>query len=185
MNAPRDFVRRLEREHLGRLRIRWSKAWGRWEIEEKVGRAALAPFRLSEIDDSHIRARDGYAYVMSIMPGDRMACPRCHTTLKVPIMELKEIICDYCRFKGRDGGVYASYWPLGEKLLEHLWKISPYTGRDAKRAAQEADRENEARQAAIDKKTEAEGYDYLYQAALDQLPKIGYTGPTPMWDQGI
>lgn len=179
MQAPSSFVRRLAQEHAGRLRIRWSIAWSRWEIEQKVGRAAFLPLRVSEIDDSRIRARDGYAPLLSVTPGTTMPCPRCRMKLEVPSFEFREIICDYCRFKGRDGGLMAAYWPLdGEGLLEHLRKIDPFRGRDAKVQAKEADLHNTRRDQAIDKKTDNEGFDYLWDAALTQLPKVGYTTPT-------
>jgi hypothetical protein len=125
LRAPKDFTRRLDEVFAGRLRIRWSLRNGEWHIEQKVGRAAHPPYRIAEEDDSLIRARDGYAFVMAIRPGDRMPCPIDGLTLKVPVLHTAEVRCDYCRMKGREGRFKAAYYPLGENLIDHLKRIDP------------------------------------------------------------
>jgi hypothetical protein len=181
MHIPSDFAEKLERDFGGRLRVRWSHQRGEYVIEEKVGRAALPAFRTSEIDDHMIRERDGYAFVLAVRPGDRMACPHCHLTMKVPVREFREVICTHCQWKGRDGRYQACYWPLGDSLLEYLRKIDPL--RDGpRRMADEAAAHNEQRDRIRDKDYAAGMHDVLMDAALSQIPKTGYRGATPYWN---
>ena len=167
----------LEQEFRGRLRIRWSLKAKEFHIEEKVGRAALPPFRIDPNDDSMIRARDGYSFVMSVRAGDRMPCPKCGTDLKVPIMHTAEVRCGYCRMKGVDGRVKAAFYPLSETLIDYLKKIDPERGA-AILQAQESDRHNAAllasRERASMNDIEASTKDNWNQIA--GIPSFGYTG---------
>lgn len=143
LNKPPDwFVERLRFEFQDRLRIRWSIRKHEWHIEQKVGRGALAPFRISEADDSMIRARDGYWFIGAVRPGNTMPCPKCGCKLNVPELEWREVVCHYCRLQKRDGRTLAAYFPLGEALLEHLRKIDDQRG-GLERVRDEADRANE------------------------------------------
>src|SRR5687767_7794014 len=83
--SPDRFQLRLEEVFGRRFRIRWSLRKGAWHIEQRVGRAALAPLRIAEWDDSLIRARDGYALVMEVRPGTTMPCPFCHGKVEVAV----------------------------------------------------------------------------------------------------
>lgn len=152
MNIPETFLDRLERDFDGRLRARWSKNLGEIHIEQKVGRASLAPTYVSEVDDDLIRARDGYMYVMAIRPGDRMRCPDCNSTIKVPIMRTGEAVCGYCKMKGRDGRHKAAYYPLGDLLLDHLKRIDPMRTYRTE-LVKVADRKNDAIMAARQRET--------------------------------
>src|SRR5512133_3739880 len=96
-DAPGGFARRLREEFRGRLRVRWSTQRREWQIEQKVGRAALPTRRIDESDDRSIRARDGYALVCAVRDGDRMPCPTCGETLRVPILTFAETICPVCK----------------------------------------------------------------------------------------
>lgn len=118
-------------------RIRWSLRQQNWQVEQRCGRSALAPFRIDPFDDSLIRARDGYWLVMTFQPGDRMACPavisayprqQCGWTMTVAHRKSKESVCDMCRFKRREGRTMAAYWPFDELLLEHLRYTDPLRG---------------------------------------------------------
>lgn len=99
------------------------------------------PVRIDEGRDDLIQARDGYLGVMEITPGDRMPCPRCHYTLQVPVFETWDMRCPYCRLMGYQTRVVAGYWPLNDRLIEHLQKIDPLRGLQAEQAAA-ADRHN-------------------------------------------
>src|SRR5690606_6396627 len=110
--------RQLESEHSGRLRVRWSEASKQFLIEQKVARAT--PRRVLPNDDEAIRQRDGYAFVLSVTPGDRTACPRCARTVKVPVLEMKTAKCGACGHEFR-----ACYFPLGHALLQHLRYTDP------------------------------------------------------------
>lgn len=141
MNAPEQFVARLESTFGGRLRIRWSVAEQCFHIEQKVGRAVVAPIFIEESRDDLIRARDGYHPVMTVRPGDRMPCPTCSYQLHVPVLDTMDIRCPYCQLKGRQTRVVAGYWPLNDTLIEHLRKIDPLRGA-SQELADEADRHN-------------------------------------------
>lgn len=177
MEAPQEFVDRLHRIFDGRLRIRWSKSLHEFHIEQKVGRAALPPIRIDEGNDDLIRARDGYMFVMSVRTGDRMPCPECHLTLRVPVRDTWEITCGYCQLKGRRRSVVAGFWPLDDTLLDYLRKIDPLRGKQSEQA-EEADRHNQFLLASQENDAMAPGY-----AAFDDnynrlvgIPQVGYTG---------
>lgn len=178
MDAPRGFRKRLQ-EHFGdRLRIRWSDREHEWLIEEKVGRAVLPPIRIEEGRDDLIRARDGYALVLAIRPGDRMPCYRCRTDLKVPVFKAAEVICPTCSARAnRRVALKAAYWPLGESLLEYLRKIDPLTG-GHQRLMAEMDRSNQALEAgrARDDQNYGEAVWRDHFTQVMQIPSVGYTG---------
>lgn len=142
-------------------RIRWSIRESKWQVEQSYGRGALPPLRISEDDDSLIRARDGYWLVMSFQPGDRMACrgiistnpvQRCGCTIKVPHRKTAEVRCGVCMSKGRDGRTLCAFWPFDESLLQHLRRTDPL--RDGtRRASRDVDAANLARAAEIDRRT--------------------------------
>src|SRR5262245_29340645 len=111
MNAPTEFTERLQQKFDGRLRVRWSAKEQHFVIEQRVGRAVVAPIRISEGRDDLIRARDGYHPVMVISAGDRMRCPTCHYEMKVPVRDTVDVKCEYCGLKGRQTHVVAGYWP--------------------------------------------------------------------------
>jgi len=174
---PSDFTARLKSEFNDRLRIRWSDHRGEWQIEQRVGRAVVPPRFVSDYDDDSIRARDGYAYVMAVRPGDRMPCPGCGLTLKVPIMHFGEVRCPYCAYRGREGRYAAAYYPLGDALIQHLRRIDPLRGWNKDLAAQ-ADARNEAVLRDHEKKAD----DALYGGISENwnrirgVPQVGYTG---------
>lgn len=170
-----EFNAALEREFQGRLRARWSAQSREYHIEQKVGRGLFAPPRRNEDTegDRWIRARDGYELVMRIRLGDRMPCPKCGLTLKVPVLQIRETVCGHCQSKKRDGRMFAAYFPLGRLLIEHLYTIDPH--RDAhKRQLAEADANNAKLQEGDDGGLL---YDVLHDELMTQIPKVGYTGP--------
>lgn len=174
---PSGFTAQLQREFGGRLRIRWSDKRGEWHIEQRVGRAVVPPRFVSDYDDDSIRARDGYAFVMAIRPGDRMPCPGCGFTVKVPVMHSGEVRCDYCRSRERDGRYAAAYFPLGTALIQHLRRIDPLLGWN-KNLAAEAD----ARNVAVLRDKEKAVEDAIYGGTSENwkriagIPQVGYTG---------
>lgn len=177
MQAPEWFVSALTQQSGGRLRIRWSLKRGAWHIEQQVGRAALPPLRISEADDGMIRARDGYWFVMELRPGDRMPCPKCHLTIKVPVMQFGEAICLYCKYKGNGAHRYkACYYPLGDMLLEHLRKIDPHN--DGLRRIQEEVTTDDARRVAADDKDLSTHVEDVIKDNLNSLFDVGHTGYT-------
>lgn len=178
MEAPSEFCKRLERQHQGRLRIRWSSKAGEYHLEEKVGRASLPPIRIEEGRDDLIRARDGYAFVLAVRPGDRMPCPRCRATLKVPVFEVGEVRCSTCSAReDRNVAYKAAYWPLGESLLEYLRKIDPLTG-GIERVVGEADAYNRKREATQQRDLKNLGESAILDdySQLMGIPMVGYTG---------
>lgn len=178
MDVPAGFARRLHEQSRGALRLRWSAKDHEFHLEEKVGRAALPPIRVDEGRDDLIRAKDGYALVMVIRPGDRMPCRRCGKTLKVPVMRTAEVSCPTCSFQQQRQVAYkASYWPLGESLLEYLRKIDPRNG-GTERQVEEVEHSNAKLQAAQEKALKDHGEDVLRDGFTEimQIPSVGYTG---------
>jgi hypothetical protein len=177
-HAPEDFVNRLESQFDRRLRIRWSNKQGEWHIEYKVGRQRTAKFFVGSQDDAAIRARDGYAMLLAIREGDRMPCPKCGFTIKVPLFEKAEATCEYCRMQGRDGRYPAVFFPLeGDALLQYLRSMDPLLGhRDG--AHLRADAAN-ARTLALKEKQALNDMVAMgreHTSELVGLQSVGYTG---------
>lgn len=175
---PDWFLERLEREHDGQMRIRWSRARGEWLIEEKIGRAALPPRREDPLDDDFIRARDGYGYLMSVRPGTRMACPLCGLDMSVAVRRSAECVCEHCRRKGRRSRWVAGFWPLDESLLEHLRKLTR-TDTLERIKAEEARWALEEKWA--DDVQQRELRSALFDAAIESLPTFRFAGQTAAW----
>jgi hypothetical protein len=135
-------------------------------------------FRVDSYDDPAIRARDGYAFIMAVRQGDRMPCPKCGYTIRVPKFEMAETSCDYCKMLGRDGRYTACYFPLeGDSLIQHLSKLDPLkTWRDG--LAQRADAHNAQLLASRERdclnKLEAATKENFNQ--LVGIQSVGYTG---------
>lgn len=177
MQAPDSFVSRLHEAFDGRLRIRFSDAEQNFHIEQKVGRAVVAPVRVDEGRDDLIRARDGYHPVMTITPGDRMRCPACHYTLQVPVRDTADVRCGFCALKGRTTRVVAGFWPLDDSLIDHLRKIDPLRDGQSE-LAEEADRHNRMLLQAEEDAAVAPGFAYADENfnRLVGIPQVGYTG---------
>lgn len=177
MNAPSFFTDLLARTFDNRLRIRWSASQHEFHIEQRVGRAVAAPSRFDEGRDDLIRARDGYDFVMSVRTGDRMPCPVCHYTLRVPVMDTWDIHCGYCKLRGLQTSVVAGFWPLNDRLISHLQKIDPLRA-DQTEQARAADRYNrlmmESEDNAIINAGVARGYEKFNRIA--GIQSVGYTG---------
>lgn len=177
MNAPDSFVARLASVFDNRLRIRWSDREGCFHIEQRVGRATIAPVFIDSTRDDLIRARDGFHPIMTVQPGDRMPCPECHYQLHVPVMDTWDMRCPYCETKGRSTRVVAGYWPLNDLLIEHLRKIDPLRGASTE-LAEEADRHNRLLLKAQEDEAFAPGFD-AFDSNYNNLvgiPQTGYTG---------
>ena len=177
MTAPEWFLERLHADNHGRLRLRWSHQHHEWQIEAKRERGAIISTYVSEYDDARIRARDGYDIIAAVRPGDRMPCRRCRTTVRVPCFEFGETKCERCGCRMR-----ASYWPLGEALLEHLRYIDPFRGgherifADAERANAEREKSN---QRAFSGHIQDEARDW----AIDSFPHAAWDASrAKAWD---
>lgn len=178
MYSEEQFQARLNQVFGGRLRLRWSNRKGEFHVEEKVGRAVLPPIHMDDTRDDHIRARDGYAFVMAVRPGDRMPCPTCGDILRVPVMYSGVTQCPRCtRLKGRDIYHNAAYFPLGENLIDHLKSIDPL-GDHLRNRLKDIDKNNTALDATKERDFHnySEGVikDYFWSSV--NFPKVGYTG---------
>lgn len=122
--APRSFTESLKTQFGGRLRIRWSPKQQQWQIEEKIARST-GDMPQDSYNDEATRLRDGYALVCTVTPGDRMPCPKCRTTLYVPVFHFGMVKCDYCAVQGRNTNIIAGHFPLNDSLLEHLRRLDP------------------------------------------------------------
>jgi hypothetical protein len=180
--APDWFVEKLRLEFDGRFRIRWSLARKEWVIENKVDRAKVVPKYVRDIDDELIRARDGYEFVLSVRPGDRMPCrsTKCMATVPVPVFKFAEVRCQSCRTVHDATG----YFPLNDMLLEWLRRIDPDRG-GIKRVMQSVDEKMRQRDLARERElsnyNEAVGKDYFNR--IVGIQQVGYTGKEHMWDR--
>lgn len=134
MTIPSQFARDLHSTFGGRYRIRWSDRLHTFQLEQKIqtGQVDLMPpvdedGTYDTHSDRWVRARDGFAYIMALTPGDRMPCPLCNLTLKVPVMKTGETHCERCIAQGKDGKYVAAYFPFNHIFIEHLRKIDPYS----------------------------------------------------------
>jgi hypothetical protein len=185
--APDWFVRQLKQEHDGRLRIRWSLASSRWQIEQKVDTAKLAPFNVDSFDDDAIRALDGYSRVCEISAGSITPCTNfnlegkpCGFDLKVPYGVFMQVKCPRCVANGFHGGCIVGHFDLSETLLSYLRKLDPNRGafeRQRDRLRNNNKKLVDDRMASVLRECRAQAVD---DAKVD-IPKRGYSGKDNMW----
>ena len=172
-----SFNHQLGVEFDHKLRLRWSLRRGTWQIERKTARASAPKRPVDSLDDEGIRYVEGYHLVMEVAPGDRAKCPKCSRGTHIPVMRMKEAVCEHC------GRVFrAVYWPLSDSLLERLRYTDP--DRDGiDRVFAEVDRAGEERERLSVRQrhhqTEAIWKDAKRQA-FDSAG-VGYTGNERMW----
>lgn len=179
MTLTGEFARRIQREFDGRLRIRWSNKRREWQVEQRVARSQVAHAPISDGDDSAIRARDGFVYVMSIRDGDRMPCPAGDgTTLRVPVGHTGEVLCPTCKRHGRTGRYAAAYFPLdGDSLIQYLRRLDPLLGWN-----RGITKDINAQERAVYLAKERKVSNAIEDGALEnwkklaQIPQWGYTG---------
>ncbi len=178
LTPPRDFVEKLTRTFDNELRVRWSLKAHRFLIEQKVGRGALLPIRVDAGNDDMIRARDGYALVMSVAPGSTTECGICGEDLKLAIRETSEITCARCKSVGRRSGVTGGFFPLDDLLIEHLKMMDPTRVDQLRRVRDESARQEwlkSSEEAALHREAAMQYKDAL----LEQMPKAGFPSLTP------
>jgi hypothetical protein len=178
MQAPADFVSRLDRIFEGRLRIRWSFQRHEWHIEYKVAPGQILNFPVQSNDDRAIRAKDGYAFILAIRNGDRMPCPKCGYEVKVPLFEIAEVVCEYCTLQGRDGRYPAAYFPLeGDRLITYLSRLDPTrTWREGIAKLADAANERILKQKERDFENHIEAATKENFTDLLNIQSVGYTG---------
>lgn len=177
MYSIETFNKKLQREFDGRLRCRYVQHRDEYHIEQKVYKSVLPPFRINSEDDDAIRARDGYSFVMRIRRGDRMPCPDCNLTIKVPVRHTGVAECTYCQVRGKDGKHMAAYFPLDDYLIMELRAMDPYKGwsEDRLKLIDEENRKiMESRKKDFDNQIEAITNDYYKR--MVGIPQVGYTG---------
>lgn len=106
-----------------------------------------------------------------------MPCPKCGLKMSVPELHFGEAICYGCRLHGRDGRHTAAYFPLGERLLEHLRYIDTERG-GLERQITDIDNANEALIAGGARKRDnaIEAVNRDYYTTLAGIQSVGYTG---------
>lgn len=181
MNVPVEFSARLESAFQGRLRLRWSDAKQEFHLEQRVGRA-LSNLPIVNRDDERIRARDGYLFVLAIQPSTRAGCPRCSTTVQVPIREFREVACPMCRLSGREYKFSAAHFPLDDELINYLKQLDPTRGASAEQRTR-VDAANERmlaqqRDKFLNSTSDAFRDDFTRIAGI---PSVGHTGKET-WD---
>jgi len=149
---PETFEDELQRR-LGRhYRLRWAVDKDVWCIEHGVEVPLGAVPESMRGRDVWIRARDHVMLVCEVSPRPYLTCPHCRVTrLALPVLEWREVRCGYCRTQPYKPNttLVAAYFPLGERLLQHLESTAPrfalenvrrmHAANDALRASQERD----------------------------------------------
>ena len=181
MQVPAEFAARLERAFQGRLRLRWSEAKNEFHLEQRVGRA-LANIPSVNRDDERIRAREGYLFILAVQPTTRMGCPRCSTTVTVPIREFREVACPLCRLQGREYKFGAGHFPLNDDLITYITSLDPERGVSGEQRAR-LNRVNEAqleqeRKNLLNPTLDAFHADF---SRIAGIPSVGRTGKET-WD---
>lgn len=181
-SVPQTFSEELEKEFGDRIRVRWSDQWNEWHVEQKVRRGlAASPSKFDPYDDTLIRHKDGYVWIMSVKQGTRFDCPKCGLTLKAPTRETKQVSCDHCRMKGYNHQWIASHWPLDHTLIEHLKMLERQidTKSDMLHKSDMALRKIQER--AVLDPTLAAFEDR--HSKLAGILSVGYTGKEKMWQR--
>lgn len=186
MQVPERFAAQLRDEFNGRYRLRWSHKFQEWNLEQRVGLGHVdVPWREDPEDDSMIRARDGYWFVMAIRTGETMPCPiiidnhgtRCGAEVKVPIMQTAEAVCVRCQLSGRDGRTAAAYWPLNDALIQHIRRIDAFLGHneDIRRVHDEKNKRlmDVAEKDALN---DIDDVSYDLRKTLGGIEQVGYGG---------
>jgi hypothetical protein len=177
---PETFEDEMERRLGKDYRLRWSPRKETWQIEQKIARGHVSLPRKFQWTDDYIRLRDGYALVAEVSPKLVMKCLQCRAHLKVPELKWGEIKCESCRAtKNYNTAVYyVAYFPLCERLLQHLEKTSPLKGWEWVKRMQI---ENARKKDLLDRQLES----HLDDAAMEvrnvvgEIPRVGYgSGPT-------
>lgn len=189
---PPSFAARLQREFDGRLRMRWSNQRRAYQVEVQCGRRTHDVPLFNPQDDDKVRARDGYARVMEVLPHPHFECPtrvsqepnapRCGVKLDIPMRQRVEVTCLNCRQHGRDGRTRAEYWPLDDRLLDRLKQIDPKR-QWAHQQVREMDLENkraELRQ-ELDVMNDLDAFNYDWYPRIAGIQSVGYTGREHAW----
>lgn len=177
----------LDEEFTGRLRLRESTtSEGVLFVEERIGRAAHdillnMPFKSraqrERRHDQFVRTAQGYALVLTLRVGDRFPCSGCRTTLRTPMMEAREVTCPTCARTSIE-----AFFPLNHSLIDHLRSIDPLRA-DARQRIREQDALQARSEQVRDKDFDAGLEDELFDVAISQIPKVGYTGKEKAWDR--
>jgi hypothetical protein len=186
--VPDEFQRELDATFHGRFRVRWSNKMHEFHLEQKVATGQLMEpppsldpesvtqnLQFDMEDDNWLRARDGYFYVMSIRNGDRMPCPICGATLKVPKFETRETQCERCKLSGMDGKYRAAYFPMNHIFIQHIRNLDPYS--DGPERARERMRAKQIADAARKLKEDMDRADYAVinsKTQVENNPMSGY-----------
>lgn len=176
-SIPQWFEEALEAQFDGDLRIRWSDQRKEWHIEQRVGRAMLAPGPVGQ-DDRLIRARDGYSFFGAVQAIPRRPCETCGFPIEAPHLRWAEVRCAYCASQGESGRQILAYFPLGHALLQHLRKHDPTKDR-IKTNIREIDLHNRRRDIAQERAASGESQDYLTDwVTTEHFPVAGLPGKT-------
>ena len=147
--TPETFERELYARMGAGYRLRWSRQYDVWCIEQKVA-SGVYETPGDGSDDSTIRMRDGYALVCQINPRPFITCKECFQQIDIPHLTVKEVKCPYCEVIRGDTAVryVAGYYPLCDALLERVERTAPKRG---KQWVTEMHSKNAARVAAQEK----------------------------------
>lgn len=174
--VEQSFLKGLERDFGGEVRLRWSPQRNRWQLERK-GVADGGPVDPKDRLDAWIRRRDRFYRILETSPGSRVACSFCGNDYSHPMFTLQAAKCPHCEKEE-----LVMNWPLGEKLLEHLRFTDP--SRDG---LERMWRELEAAELAKEKSSVREKKNLgeaIWKEEFNRVFEIqskGYTGKDHAW----
>lgn len=170
---------RLQVEFRGRLRARLSAVREDMVfIEEQVGRGVNdLLLRVGYKDraqreqrhDQLVRVAQGYALVLTIRLGDRFPCTKCSAPQRTPMFTFAGVKCT-CGNETVEG-----FFPLNDALVDYLRYIDPER-EDARERVRREDAAKRYADKIEDKDRDSMLGDELFDVAMSQIPKIGYTG---------
>ena len=184
MDIPIEFTERLEREFQGRLRARYSPSKNLVFIEQRATNGLMYTPKRKHLkdEDQVIRLKDGCFLVMTVTPGTKTECPKCHFTIDVPLYESKMITCSQCAKQGQNTKIPLAFFPLNDSFIEYLQKIDPHKGLTDKQIQKmNEDNEQIVKQQQRTLFNQAEAYNDDHWNALVGIPQFGYTGKEKNW----
>lgn len=108
-------------------RVRESPDHQAYLVEVRVGRGTYET-PLGEGDERYARVRDGYALVLRTLKYPYFRCGECNMTLQAPTMLFGEVTCPHCPRQDSRSIYFVGYFPLCDRLLDHLERTHPKRG---------------------------------------------------------
>ncbi len=176
-SVPQSFLDGLRRDFGTKIRLRWSPARNRWQIERK-GREMSKISDPKDRFDTWTRVREGFYRILETSPGSLVECSYCGADYHWPMFTLQAAKCPQCAKEE-----LVMNWPLGDKLLEHLRFTDPE--RDGIQRLERDMAEAELRAELAAERSRSEFGKDLWRDEFTRIFEIqsrGYEGPAKAWE---